>query len=703
MHLVSLLVAGIVVIDATAQICPRPEPPPGGFATQVDLLVPVSYSDGYQTFGSLIRPQGPAPTCGWPLLVHVHPLGQGRGFDLPLQLLLAGQGYAVWSYDVRGQGQALAANAQHPAAGTALWGPVERADLAEQILFVGGNAAWVGAIDAGRVAVIGSSQGGGHAWHAAAWSGLPLQVPGRTVTAFPLVKCAVAYELVPDAAGDWLRGGQLFSSWFVDAISGSYAGVQFDPAFVQTCRTAFLAQDPASLLPFFAGEGRDLGPRLAASTVPVLFAHAWFDTVCSPLSAVVALESMSAPYRALLGTVGHGSAFNEGERQLRTNLTLRWLHRHLWEIPNEVDGEQRLLLAELPLAAALRDDPQHAWSHTPTDAVTPPAGSERLYLHDDAALRQLPPSSPQLDAVIQQAIDPLATTFNPTDYLAQAALRDLPAVLAACPLQERVWSYTLAAEAQLAASPRLHLRVVPHQPAWMLAALLTVQPAEPGAAEVLLSSAALAVRTSTALVAETHELRLPPIAARLPAGATVRLRLRNMWVRAAPMPVTLEAAPLFHDFRVDVVHGDPIGTWLDLPLQPVEPRLVAEDVVLELATAAPAVLRLRGGAGRASYPFFATVGLSGQQPGIPYLNDIVPIEGDWLVVASAGSMEPPYYGNFLGWLDAAGEATVTFDLSSIAPLPQVLNGLQFTFAAFVWDGSWAPTGAASNPCDVMLR
>ena len=34
------------------------------------------------------------------------------------------------------------------------------------------------------------------------------------------------------------------------------------------------------------------------------------------------------------------------------------------------------------------------------------------------------------------------------------------------------------------------------------------------------------------------------------------------------------------------------------------------------------------GVARAGYPYFATVGLSGQVPTVSYLNEIVPIDGD---------------------------------------------------------------------------
>jgi hypothetical protein len=410
---------------------------------------------------------------------------------------------------------------------------------------------------------------------------------------------------------------------------------------------------------------------------------------------------MAAPRRALLGTIGHDVPDNDGERELRRALTLRWLHRWLWGELNEVELEPTFTLAELPLADAARNDPATLWNRAPLAAVATPATAPRYWLHDDGQLRDVAPTAPQTDGVVQQTIDPSATTFTAAQYLAQPALRALPSVLAACPLQERVYTLTTAAEAELAASATLRLRVVPQSPRWMLAASLTVQPPQPGAAEVLLAADALASAASVVGVAEVRDLRLPPVAARIPAGATVRLRLRNLWLREHPMQARLEVAPLFHDFRVDVAHGDAAGSWLDLPLQPVAPKLVVDRQWLDVASPAPIAARLRGGAARAGWPYFAAVSLSGQTPGAPFLNATIPLDVDWLAIESVASSTAPFAG-FLGFLDAAGEAGCGLDLSGIA-LPQGLNGYRVTFAAFVWDGPWAPTGAPSNAVDVHLR
>lgn len=705
-RLASLVLANVLAVPAIAQTCLRPEPPTGGFPTQFELVVPVGYSDGYQTFGTLISPVAPTPSCGWPLVVFVHPLGQHRAFDQDLQLSVAAQGFAVWTYDVRGHGQAVAANPTHAQPGATLWGPVELLDLAEQVQFVLGNTAWTGQFDPTRIAITGSSQGGGHGWSAAAWTGQPVQVPGRPTLVMPAIRCVVAHDMVADAADDWVRDGVLWSTFFTNVIAGEYAfmGVPFDAAFVQTARTAFLAQDPASLLATFAAAGRTNRLQLASTTVPVLYTHSYHDFVGDPLAGLVALQSVPAPHRALLGTGGHGTPANVAERSFRDALTLRWLNRFLWDIPNEVEFEAPCILAELPLSAVERDDLSSAWNRAHlVDPLQPPPVPRR-YLHDDLTLTPEVPIAPQVDGPIQQTVDPLAVDFDPAGWLDQPTVRQLSNVLLACPLHERVYSFTTTTETQLEHCARVHLRLVPDRAEWMLAALLTVQPPQVGATEVMLSSRAIASKTSVAGTAEEREFVLPPVATRIPAGSVVRLRLRNLWLDEPPMQPQLMAVPLFHDFRVEVVHGGPTGgSWLELPLQPVRPRLVSTTATLPLATLPPFAMELRGGAARAAFPYLLAVSMGGQLPGIPYLGDMVPIEPDWLVGVSVASLQAPYFTGFLGFLDANGVADAQLDFSSIAPMPNFLSGWCLTAAGFVWDGEWAPTGAATNALDVVLR
>lgn len=702
----SLVLASFLAAHAVAQTCVRPEPPYGGFPPQFDFVVPVTYSDGYETFGSLIAPSAPPPSCGWPLVVFVHPLGQNRAYEQDLQLMIASQGYAVWTYDVRGHGQAVTANAAHPHPGCSLWGPVEMLDLAEQLAFVNANPAWTGIVDGTRIAVTGSSQGGGHAWSAAAWSGQMIQVAGRPPLLLPTIRCAIAHDMAADESTDWVRDGVLFSTFFTNVIDGGYGytGVPFDDAFVQAGRAAFLAQDAAALVAGFAAEGRGNLAGLATSTVPVLYTHSYHDFVGDPLPGLLALQAMTAPHRALLGTGGHGTPVNEAERSFRDDLILRWLNRYLWDIDNLVEFEAPCILAELPLATAERDDLTTAWNRAHVGDPMQTATTTRVYLHDDLTLAAAEPVLPQVDGAIAQAIDPLAVDFDPAGWLDQPAVRDLANVLQVCPLGERVYSFTTATEMQLDHAATVHLRLVPDRAEWMLAALLTVQPAEPGAPEIMLTSRAIASKTSVADTAEERDFVLPPVAVRIPAGATVRLRLRSLWLTEYPMTHQLMTVPLFHDFEVDVVHGDAAaGSWLELPLQPVRPKLVSTTTTLDLATLPAFDMQLRGGSARAVYPYLLAVGMAGQVPGIPYLGDVVPLAPDWLVGVSVASMQAPYFTGFLGWLDLDGNADATLDFSSIAPMPAFLSGWCLTVAGFVWDGEWAPTGAATNALDVLMR
>jgi predicted acyl esterase len=699
MHLV--LAAMLVVLSAglSAQ-CARPTPPPDGFPLQSTLSVPVTYSDGYQTFAALMLPSAPAPSCGWPLVVYVHRLGHNRFEELSLQTFLAEQGFAVWSYDVRGQGEAMTANVGHIQEGTTLWGPIERHDLAEQIAFVAAEPMWQGVVDTGRLGIVGTSQGGAHAWTAAASAGTALTTPGRTPITFPQVDCIVPRDLVACSCDDWLRGGLLFSTWWIEAMAVGDPSVTFDPAFVQQARAGFVAQDPASLLAAWQAEGREIGPQLVGADVPTFYTHAYHDLINSPLSALQRLSTMQAPTRTMLSTLGHGVVRNQLEEAANDHLTLRWLNRFLWDEANEVELEPAHLLALMPLDAGDRDDPQSAWSREHVDELITPSGAERFHLYDDLLLRSAPPSTPQGDVRVEQVLDPAATSFTPTDYFDQASVRALPNVLSACPLDEQVWSMTMPADVRLLRSPTLHLELTPDQPEWMLAALLTVQPV--GGDEVLLSSNAVASRSSVAGVVEVHDLRLPPVGVEIPANATLRLRLRNLWLREFPMTPRLAVAPIFGDFGVDLTLENGNGCWLDLPLQPSAPHLVVDRQSIDLALAQPVQASLRGGLDHSEDPYFVALSLGGMVPGTPYLGEVFPLEDDWLLVASAGNTGA-YYTGFLGFLDTDGNAQVGFDFSPAAPLPQFLNATQISMAAFVWDFEWASSGQPTNACEILLK
>ena len=695
-----------------AQVCSRPVAGGSGHPVRLELTETVTYSDGYVVDGNLMVPDVPPPSCGWPLVVYVHRLGANRLEDPVFRGLIASRGYALWCYDVRGHGSGLflyPSNATHPNRGSTFWGPVERYDLAEQIQFVAAEPSWQGLVDATRVAVIGPSQGAGHAWAAAALSGQVISVPGRDPITMPLIRAVVPTSYVADAVSGWLKDDHLWSMWLVNNIADDsfHSNFEFDQNMWATAAAAFRSQDSSSLMTAWSTEQRSLATALQASTVPVLYTQAYHDLIDSPLSSLQILEAKPVPLRVLLSTVGHNTPPNDTELAYRNQVTLRWLHRWLWDEHNAIEFERPYVLSELPLDSAERNATTHLWSRQHGESPLSPSSTTRFYLYDNGSLESLAPTAPMSSAVIDhQVTDP---TFTPASFLADVSKRTTAGVLAASPLSEHEYATApFTAETSVVAAPTVHLRVTPQHADWMVAALLSVQ--LPAAApyngeRVMLSSLGLRRQNSVPGTPEVLEFQMSPVATRLPPGSQMVLTLRNHWLRESPMWQRFEVAPLFTPFQIEIDHGDEFsGSWVDLALTEPAPVLVCGQQSLDLATMPPLELTLRGGLARAGKSYFVSMSGSGQVPGMSYFGQNLPINLDWLTVFVAGAFAQPQLAGFIGTLDSVNaESVATLDLSSMAPLDPILRGFRITFAGFVWDTNSGHVGSASNPVDVFLR
>lgn len=699
MRRVPLFVLFVCAI-AQAQSCPRPRAPGAGHPVVLEPQQVVTYSDGYATTGMLRRPAVPTPACGWPLVVFVPRLASTHLDQGDLQDRIAAQGHAVWSYDVRGQGFAILQNP--PNQGTTMVGLHERADLAEQIAFA--LQAYPGLVDGERIAVVGSSQGGMHAWAAAALSGQLVTVPGRGAIAFPSIACAVAADYAAEPALDWLRDELLWSSWFVTLIADD-TGRPFvlDESFRQQVRAAFVAQDAAGLAAAWTAEGRRIDQLVPAATVPVLCSHAYFDVIGGPLPTLDLLHDLpvTTPRRVLLSTIGHNTPENAHELAFRDGTIVRWLHRYLWHESNEVELEQPFVLSQLPLEATRRGDPDWPWGRRLCADPLQPAFTTRLHLHADGTLAETEPAGPGAPSLIDQVITHPA--FTPENYIASIGSRTLPAVLAACPLSELVFALPpLPAEQQLEGATGVSLALTPDRAEWMLAALLTATP--PGGDEVMLSSRGIGSVTSSAGVAERVTFQLSPMAAVLPEGTVLRLRLRNLWLREAPMARQLEVAPRFHDFHLQIAHdGSGAGSWVDVPLMPTTVQLVTRTHAMDLTRLDPLTLDLRAGRRLAGGIYYVLAGVSGQVPGMQLHGTELAVQPDWFTGLVQASLITPEFRGFLGDLDADGGARAVMDVRRYAPLDPAFLGTTLTFGAFAFPAGSLHPGNASNPVDVVLR
>lgn len=694
--------AVLVLAAALAAQCPRPVPPRGGFTLETLPQELVTYRDGVVAEGRLIRPIDAPPSCGWPLVVRVHSLGASRDQDLEFQQRIASLGFAVWAYDVRGQASTRFHN---QSIGTTIYGGNERFDLAEQIVHV--RTAHAASVSADRVAVIGVSQGGVHAWMAAAQSGQPLTVPGRGTIQFPTIACVVGTDYAAEPIDHTVRGGTLFSTIALDTATLDPNTQLFaaDTSIANLVRQHFLAQDPAGLVSAMRAEpGREIATLLGSSAVPILFAHAWHDAICDVGFVLDGLHRLppTTPWRLLASTTGHGVPHNLAEDRERKSLALRWLERFLWDEHNGVDQEARVLSAALPLDPATHDDSQSLW-HRDFDADLPVGGlGATRWFTTDAGV--LDPIEPPVAGVPTRIEHQVAAGHDAARWMNDLASRELAAVLAAMPLSERAFDVVLANPASVFGAATVHLRVAPQAERFTLAALLLVR--EPGASEFrMLAHGARGVLDAVPQQPRDVDVTLSPISARLPAGTTLRLVLRNHWLTEAPHLHGLIAVPLFVPSIVDVLHGSGVdASWLDLPLRPAATfslRATRDELVLDAP--APIDFVLDGDQGRAGWHYLVAASLTGQSPGTILPGGVLPLVVDPLTEIFGMLVWSPELVGFFGVLDQDGRARPRLDLSGLPSLPLALAGRRMTFAAWVQPSLGQLDGLPSTAVDVLLR
>ncbi|MBK8976023.1 MAG: hypothetical protein IPM29_08860 [Planctomycetes bacterium] len=686
-----------------AQCARPPAPTPTGFTPSLVATETVTYTDGVVAEGALWAPSEAAPSCGWPLVVYVHSLGQNRGQDGPWLARVIESGYAVWAYDVRGQGATRRLN---PAVGTTMYGGLERFDLAEQLVHV--TTAHVGLIDPDRIALMGDSQGGVHCWMGALQSDQDLTVPGRGTIHFPRIRCVVGADFVPEPLEHRLRGGTLFSTVFLgtlDAPAATGFELTVDPVFATTVFDRFEAGDPHGLDATLRSEpGRDFAASLSTLAVPVLFHHAWHDSVCStgPLLRAFERVPVTTPVRCVLSTVGHGTASNAYELALKHSLALRWLDRFLWHELNGVDLEERFVLGFMPLDPVQLDDPAYVWPHSYEPALpVPDAAPLRLWLTDGGTLDPVEPPGPQVPARIEHRV---GNGLTATVWRTDPQRRRLTSVLQDIALSLQSFEWTLDADRELVGEPELRLRVVPSAPEFTVAALLSAR--LPGRTEFrLLSHWAQGVRGAVPSTAHDVTFRLSPIATRLPLGTTLRLDLQNLWVPFAPHQVGLVTVPSFVDSDVDVLFGpSPEGSTLELPLRPWRVTLRAPRAEFLVAEPPPELpMELDAGVERAGFSYIVGVSGSGHHPGIGLPGGTLPIVLDIWTELFAWLIGYPELVDFIGVLDAQGHAAPRLDLRGLPSLPVELVGRQFSFAAWVHESPMELRGVPSNPIDVVVR
>jgi hypothetical protein len=641
-----------------------PTTPSGGLPVASPVTLEWTASDGYRARVEVLLPAAAVPACGWPLVAWVHPLGSDRIEQLPQAIGLAGQGFAVAVYDVRGQGDFLELN-DPEVHGRTLNGLREIVDLAEVIEFVA--ASFPADIDGERVGVTGTSQGGWHAWVAAACSDRLLPANPWREEPFPAIDAAVARG---NDGSPWFGGPgkTVFTDWERQLLFEEPDGVHWQPEELALARAAFLADDPAALDAFLGAF--DHRPLLPTTQVPLMAHLAHQDSVFRSRAFVQNAASLPAggPRRFTLGSGVHGAPAN-----LLDDADFAWqrvlfLREHLaaespsGDPPALVAVEERWVSRVVPDASVALGSPEAVWDRRAFTQL-PPAGFA-FYLTGGGGLAL---QAPEAAFEVPLNYDPGAG-FDPQS----AATGALASFGFASDV--RVFESPAAPlTTQLIGSPRFRGLLRSSAPSAQVSLRLS-DVAPDGSAQFLCSGGA--TRRDLAPGAfDNWAITFDTLAHTLLQGHRLRLEVECVDRQPYPgSPSLIRELPLFEPFDL-TLRSRPTGPLvLRVPVAtPQAPRLVSYPPVV-----APGVPEVRTGlfssADQAGWlyvilPTFAGSGVT------PLFGAEVPIASDpFTLDAQALAPSPPFVG-YVGALDTVGRAGAELELGAASLDPSLAGSV----------------------------
>lgn len=677
--------------------CQDPVPPARGFPTKLEPDKSVEFSDGYKTRADALYPVTRPGSCGWPLAILVHGLIGSRKDDAGEALTLAQRGFFVLRYDVRGQGASILLN---PNRGSKLWALDEWIDLAEMIEWT--EKTWQSVVDTDRVAVFGNSQGGIHAWAAAAYSGRKLPPNARRSAAFPKIACVVPRFFGPDLVR-FVTPDETSFHWHLPAMAYTESSplLRIDAAFRAALAKALDRDDPRAVAALLrATPGKDFLQELETTQVPVLAIQGWQDPWTDTRCVIQALASMpqATPKRLYLTTGLHGTPQNElqGLRQLL--LTESWLERFLKGKFEPIEKGPPYLTASIPADAPTYGSIRSLWRHR-ADSTWPPADTRavRYYLRGNNTLTSAKPAADEGSDRIRNIV---RGGYGPRQYQADGGA--LSEVLSRIPLSSVAFETApLTQASEFAGTPQVSLAARPDHARFLLAArLCSVSPAKE---TQVLARGSCGVMQPNGPRPDRVEIRLFPVASVVPAGYRLRLEVRNLDIEKPFHVESFRRLPFFHTYRVDIDHHATSPSWLELRMRPdVRADAATTDETLEVSVPGRRRFEIRSAPAWRNAIYIMFLGLSGQGPPqfLPNGSTL------WLVpdVAThtfALAINRPILANFAGLLDATGSATCTMDLGLIAPLPSSLVGSYLHLAPllFVQGDGWH----AGTPLRIRFR
>jgi predicted acyl esterase len=255
----------------------------------------VSMSDAVTLDAFVCTPGSPAPSGGYPAVLFVHGFGGSKNDVRSLALIYAADGYVTVGYSVRGQGRS---------GGVFDFFNSERllGDLRAMIDYTATQPQ----VNASRVAVVGGSQGGLHAWFAAAYD-----MPVRTVVSF------ISNGRFAD---NWLENNALN---FVFSYAGQSTGINLDPALkdmLNQARTSGKYDDVRSFLTQYSTTALETEIK-----IPVAIMVAGHDIFFNQNAAIRQFSNLGEPSRFILYPGEHDLPTDKAQNNYVMDVTRRWL------------------------------------------------------------------------------------------------------------------------------------------------------------------------------------------------------------------------------------------------------------------------------------------------------------------------------------------------------------------------------------------
>lgn len=267
----------------------------GSFNAQTVTDTMLVMSDGVKLDALYVLPTTPPPAGGYPTILLVHGFAGSKNNNRTLAINFAAQGYAATAYSVRGQGNSEGFFEFFTA-------PRILDDLQENIDFT----KQLRNVNSARIAVVGASQGGLHAWNAAAYN--------------MGVRCVASIIANGRAEENWLENDAL--NWTF-AVATMTPDVRFEPTVASLLRVARESGNFTEIQPYL----RDHSTNALESgvTTPTAIFVSYHDGFFNQNAALRQFNAIPAPKRIVLYPGGHGLPPDASQNQYVLDVLDRWL------------------------------------------------------------------------------------------------------------------------------------------------------------------------------------------------------------------------------------------------------------------------------------------------------------------------------------------------------------------------------------------